>query len=389
MTLAWPCGPWSTWQRMNDPEEVAERRKEWIPVLRWVKRMVRIQHGQGGYSLLENPWFADSWGEIYPLAQERRMMEPGHEFDVHRVDLCDGLRDQENHLPHLKPTGIGTDAPEIRRTLNKRCSGDHEHQPLEGSNAYGKRTEQASKWTTPFCRGVLQGAAKQWEADMSQVAFVVEDQTERVLHETEPFDEVYDKNDLGPGLPQGQEAQEQEYQRLEGYEETLREAEPNEEKVRKSEWMKLSREERVSVRRLHHMTSHASRPQMQRMLKYAGALPHIVKGVKFFRCSACEKVMKEKKVPVVRSPNSYTFGEDIGVDVMEVKDAAGDRWHILHVVCLGTTYHTADCIGKAQGVPASSRCLMSLNQQWLSWAEHLDQFPWIGELTTGAFSNKN
>ena len=369
LTLAWPCGPWSTWRRMNDPEEVAERRKEWIPVLRWVKKMVRIQHGLGGYSLLENPWYADSWKEMQSLTEEKGMTDEGHEFDIHRVDLCAyGLKDQENKLPHLKPTGIGTDSPEIRMTLDGRCCGGHEHQPLEGSNAYGKRTEQAAQWTTKFCRTILLGAARQWEADLSRVAFTAEDQAEKSMQELEPFDEIYETNDLGPGLPQGKEAQEHEYQRLEGYEEIHREAEPNEEKIRKTEWMKLTREERVSVRRLHHMTSHATRPQLQRMLKYAGALPHIIRGVKFFRCSSCEKVMKEKKVPVVKSPNSYVFGEDVGVDVLEVKDAAGDRWHVLHVVCLGTTYHTADCLGKAQGVPASARCLMSFNQQWLSWA---------------------
>ena len=218
-----------------------------------------------------------------------------------------------------------------------------------------------------FCEAILRGAAKEWESQMSQVAFAAEDRAEEI-EEGGTLDAVIGEEDLRPGLPDNEEAQEQDYKRLEDMDETEREADPEEEKMRKKEWQKLSREERVGIRRLHHMTSHSTRPQMQRMLKYAGALPHIVRGVKHFRCSACEKMMEAKKVPVVRVPNRYVFGEDVGIDVLELKDAAGSRWHIFHVVCMGTTYHTAECIGKASGVPSSMACLRSFNRQWHAWA---------------------
>ncbi len=213
----------------------------------------------------------------------------------------------------------------------------------------------------------MKGAAKEWETQMSQVAFAAEDLAEEI-QEGGPFDAVITEKDLRPGIPESLEAQETDYKRLENQDGLDREADPEEEKLRQKEWHKLSREERVGIRRLHHMTSHSARPQMQRMLKYAGAQPHIVRGVKHFRCASCEKTMPAKKAPVVRSPNQYVFGEDVGVDVLELRDAAGTRYHIFHVVCMGTTYHTAECIGEAKGVPSSMVCQRSFNRQWLAWA---------------------
>ena len=47
-----------------------------------------------------------------------------------------------------------------------------------------------------------------------------------------------------------------------------KEADPEGEKMRKQQWRKLNRVERVGIRRLHHMTSHGTRNQMARMLRY-------------------------------------------------------------------------------------------------------------------------
>ncbi len=97
LTLAWPCGPCSTWQRMQPEKQVAYLRKLCIPVLRWVARMVKQQRQQGGFSLLENPWYADSWKILHGLEKGPRLHDGIGDYQVHRVDLCTyGLKDRES-----------------------------------------------------------------------------------------------------------------------------------------------------------------------------------------------------------------------------------------------------------------------------------------------------
>ena len=104
--------------------------------------------------------------------------------------------------------------------------------------------------------------------------------------------------------------------------------EPEAEKIRRRMWTKLSRKERIGIRRLHVMTSHATRPQMQRMLRYSNAPANVVSAVKYFKCSACERLSEGHHPAVVKAPNPYTFAEDVGLDVFEVKDAEGNRYQV-------------------------------------------------------------
>lgn len=62
---------------------------------------------------------------------------------------------------------------------------------------------------------------------------------------------------------------------------------------------------------------------MQRMLRYAGPKPHIIKGVKHFRCAVCEKLMTERRVPITKVPGDYVFGDHVGTDIFEVRDCDG------------------------------------------------------------------
>ena len=88
---------------------------------------------------------------------------------------------------------------------------------------------------------------------------------------------------------------------------------------------------------------------MQRMLRYAGFKPTIVKGVKHFRGSTCEKPMEKKKVPITRIPDNYTFGENVGTDIFEVRDYNGDKYQVIHEECLGTTYQSGEILGPSKG----------------------------------------
>eukprot|EP00435_Cladocopium_sp_Y103_P043103 s856_g12.t1 len=203
-----------------------------------------------------------------------------------------------------------------------------------------------------------------WEDSVAFAAEQIEEQ--KAQSGTLTFDGVHGEEDLGSALPEGKASQEADLERHEEQDAQEREADPDYEKRRKREWSKLSKDERISIRRLHCMTSHATRPQMQRMLCYAGSKPHIIKGVKHFRCAVCEKMMTERRVWVAKSPGDYVFGDN--VDIFEVPDCNADKHNIIHVTCLGTTYQSGEVVGNASGPPPSPRCLEAVTRSWLSWA---------------------
>ncbi len=318
LAIAFPCGPWSPWQNLaKDRDAVLQRRKLWLPVLRWIQQMVTKQRSRGGASLLENPWTSEAWKAKELSDLERYYGGDEHErrYEVLRVDLCQlGLRDADSGMPHRKATGVGTDSPGIQATMKSvpRCHGEHEHQVLEGSNSKGSRTRQAAKWTRGFCRRI-RGVQIDLE-EMTRVAFAAEDRQEEPEEDPSKVDAIYGPEDL-PTSSVGLGAEfEKDLQLQEDMEDNIRrEGDPENEKVRRQEWLRLRREECIGIRRLHMMTSHATKPQLQRMLRHANAPAAVVKGVKYFRCSACESKMEEARPPITKTPNPYSFNHIVGL----------------------------------------------------------------------------
>ena len=361
LTWAFPCGPWSPWQRLQPEEKTNAKRRQWIPVFSWMYRTIRKHKARGGRTLLENPWLSEAWN----TAEIQMVLKLG--LEIVRIDMCRfGLKDKENGLAHRKMTCIATDSEEILGVLRgMTCRGDHQHQPLEGRNCYGPRCAQAARYTVEFCQRILRGFQKDLEAQMCHSFCAeesLEDRDERDLEEL--LDGVYESEDLGQ-RPQDVSVVVEKEEDLELLD---KEADPEAEKMRKREWRRLSKAERTGIRRLHHMTSHSTRSQMTRMLRYANADHRVIRGVKHFRCPACDRIEPEKRPQVVRNPDPYRFNDSIGLDVITIKDSADQSYQILHVLCLGTCYHVGEVLGASSGVPSSKKCLEVVLRSWISWA---------------------
>lgn len=332
--------------------------------------MVHKQRRRGGVSLLENPRGAESWNttELKALEKEEPDTGDGKHYELIPVDLCAlGLKDVDSELPHKKPTYVGTDSPGIQSLFRgRRCKGGHRHQPLEGSNSGGRRTKQAAQWTEKFCKLIIQGVQKDVRHEVCD-AFFSENVAEEMEEKPHTLDELYTEEDLPTSKPTSGEV-EKGIQWEEGLEDITREDDPQCEKIRRAAWLKLSREERVGIRRLHVMTSHATKPQMQRMLRYSNAPASVVSGVRFFRCSACERNLTERKPSITKSPSPYIFGVELGLDIFDIKDAQGVRYQVLHAVCHGTTFQSGEVLGVTSGVPGSKQCLESFLRFWTMWA---------------------
>ena len=154
---------------------------------------------------------------------------------------------------------------------------------------YGSRCQQAGKYTVEFCKTIVKGIQRDLENQLCY-AFAAEDLLEDAENQDDSatLDGIHGPDDLGK-LSAAQEVE-----RNVTHEEDLelldKDADPEGEKLRKQEWRKLSKAERVGIRRLHHMTSHATKSQMTRMLRYSNADKAVIRAVRHFRCPSCDRI---------------------------------------------------------------------------------------------------
>ena len=147
------CGPWSSWRRINlakgpnYEDKLIEVRREWRPVVQWMCQLIRRRLNRGRQVIFEQPWPSAMWN-LLSLHQRLLQEAPcdaatGEPLEAIRCDQCMfGLKDAYNDLPHKKPTGIMTASAGVKERIGVTCSGDHQHQQLEGSN----RTTKAQCW---------------------------------------------------------------------------------------------------------------------------------------------------------------------------------------------------------------------------------------------------
>jgi len=180
ISLSPTCGPWSPWQHINiakDPDfemKLHETCREWRPVVQWMTQLIRKRLARGRQVIFEQPWPSKMWDL---LSMQRLVQDApcdaatGEHLEAVRCDQCMfGLKDAVNHVPHKKPTGITTASAGVKEFIGVRCSGDHQHQQLEGSN----RTHRAQQWPMDFCKAMITGLLRDLELSMTKLAFPAE-----------------------------------------------------------------------------------------------------------------------------------------------------------------------------------------------------------------------
>lgn len=139
------------------------------------------------------------------------------------------------------------------------------------------------------------------------------------------------------------------------------------EKRRKEKWLRLPKEKRIALRRLHAMMGHCSVAAMTRMLKASMVEKEVIDALPHFRCQTCMETKKDEAPRVVRPTRSGAenkFNYEISVDCFEIHDAAGSRHTILSAIDMATHYHLAARVAPG-GVPSSRVCAETLNNMWL------------------------
>ena len=142
---------------------------------------------------------------------------------------------------------------------------------------------------------------------------------------------------------------------------------PETEAKRKKIWLSLPRRARISIRRLHRNFKHLPKTALVQMLRAAKVPKEFIEAAKAHRCDVCEQTKPPRPTHKVSKPKPYVFNHEVGVDVLEIKDAAGTFYDILNVVDYGTTFEQAGIVrvGDTNGVPSSSNCLKWFVNGWV------------------------
>jgi len=252
----------------------------------------------------------------------------------------------------------------MKEELSELCDGSHIHQPLEGN-----LTKQAEHWPEELCHRVLRGAMRELQSQALSMAFPVEQVAEE-REEVGCLDAIHDSRDLEESPMKKQKIDHDEIQREEFFEEMTDEDKMlhQKERDRKAKWLKLNKEKRIALRRLHAMMGHCSVATMTRMLKSSLASKDLLDAVPHFRCQSCEERRKEeapRSVRPTRSKAELKFNYELAVDVFEVTDSKDQRHSILSMIDMATHYHIAARVGQG-GTPSSRVCAEALNQCWFT-----------------------
>ena len=200
--------------------------------------------------------------------------------------------------------------------------------------------------------------------DEMSIAFVGELQ-EEVMDDEQQFDAIWDDDDRAQVNP---------VEDLISEETLVDEVDipglPADEAERRRMWRKLPARVRIGVRRLHRQFGHVPKQTMIHLLRAAKVRKEFIDAVRIHRRETCEATSQKKATHKTALPNNYSFNHTVGIDVFEVHDISGDKFQVLNMVCLGTTFQLCEVVRFGAGQPSSAECLKALRKRWFSWCGH-------------------
>ena len=206
---------------------------------------------------------------------------------------------------------------------------------------------------------------------MVQLAFATEAAQEE-QEEMGPLDGIHGPDDAEEMPAKRRRINLEELDREEDYEEkyveNTEEIVAYKEKVRRDNWLKISKDQRVALRRLHAMMGHCSSEALIRMLRASGCDRRVIQAARYFRCPSCDEIKNQDRPRVVKpmkEPHQMQFNEEVSIDVFELHDAMEARHTVLSMVDVATHYQIAVRLGSG-GTPSSKICAEAMNQSWFT-----------------------
>lgn len=328
-----PCGPWGGWARfhLSHPgtpgyTTVMQRRHEHRQVPRFTAEILEQQVLRGGRVFLEHPWGSD----FLRMGPMKRVIQK-HKLYTVRVDQCmTGLKDRESGIPIRKATAIVTNDKSAARQLNSfRCDRNHDHQILEGTNRYGKRTKQSENYPKPLAN------------ILAKLIMVNPDPCHRQRPSENFVNDVDDKVVLFPVINLPAENVE----------------------ARRAWEEQFPARMRIAVARLHTNLGHPMAATLAKMLSDAGASQDMVNCALRYQCSTCHNLIGPRLRRPASVPRTTTFNDIVYVDVNYL--TIEQEQHLLyHIIDDATRFHQVDIIPNQ----LAETLISSIMNTWIRWA---------------------
>ncbi|CAK9117104.1 unnamed protein product [Durusdinium trenchii] len=297
VTVAPPCGPWSSWQRMRKRKSaLRDLRRQHLPFWDFVTWLWEFQCSTGGLVVLEQPASSDALR--LPMMTRRRRV---HQRVVHMCRL--GMRDQVTNKPHKKPTVVQMNHAAITTEMfpQRLCECQPgEHQPIEGSVQALMDENESMRVElhqhTPDTRV--------WEAVPVEVEPTAEGQLRQQMAVTDGLHRYDYVSFLGASNG-------------------------------------LSRKVRSTLAHLHVALGHISNDKLARMMSQNGAKPVVLQAIKDLDCQICKQVVAPHTTPKAAYARPMSFNVRTCADTFYVWDAKATKFAVTHVLDAFSLYQMA------------------------------------------------
>ena len=129
-------------------------------------------------------------------------------------------------------------------------------------------------------------------------------------------------------------------------------------------FLALPKDEQAVLLRAHKNLGHPSAERLMHLLRQQEFRPGCVMAIPDMKCSACEMSSRPKISRPSTIKDQMDFNDKIAVDCIKWTNSQGTSFHIMHIIDMGTSYHTA-CIAPSR---TSSQAISNLIQTWFQWA---------------------
>ena len=296
-----PCGPFSALQHLNVAQhgyktlqlKLAEGKEH----LTFGMRIYEWQARRGKSAVFEHPATSAAWLEEVV----QRVLQLPNVIRV-RADQCEyGLAVQG--MKNKKPTDFMVTGHGLATQLSKRCSKQHQHQPLMGGLA-----RLAQQYPAALCRAMIRGAEEDTHKASAQVWAVEQEATSGEARDLEDLlEDAIDREGSGATGIQDASRSAQHGKALE---------EPSDEEEEES-GRELSRSDKQLIHKLHCNLGHPNNLEFAKALRMARARGAVWRYVKDeFKCSSCERNGRPKPARPAMLPRSFEPCKTLGIDVV-------------------------------------------------------------------------
>ena len=330
VVLCPPCTPFSLLQSLNfpkmPPERVAFLVGEGLHHVNVSAEVAMWQYKRGKLFLFEHPHTSKAWKEEV-MCELRRLMG----VQVCIIDMCAyGMRVRGKEL-NKKTTMWLTNSDHIAKRLQRRCSGDHIHEPLTGGGA-----ALAAVYPPLVCKAIVGGLKRHLQEKYGNYV-VAREVTEVSTFAAPVVGEEDDDLDIWEDiLPEevGEMRRSREEERKQKEEE------------RRRIQTAVTEEDKAKIGKMHKNLGHPSLDSFVRFLRAGRVREEVVRWtLKEFKCPTCEAHVIPKAPRPAVVPKCYRPGVAVGIDLFYIPDHDNHRSvPILNVVDLGTNYQVAELI---------------------------------------------